>query len=91
MNIDMMDSRLACRIRIWAKFKYAWLTEREYGHDWWHAYNDDWDINIYTNEDDEVVVTAYPMFRGDDGYLETDHSYWCDLGAIATINKRKGK
>jgi hypothetical protein len=47
----------------WAIATADTLSEQELGDDWWGAYNEDWDINIwwdlYTYR-----VTAYPMTAG---------------------------
>jgi hypothetical protein len=86
MNCDlMMSDSTKRRIRAWARVKYFLMSDREYGDDWWHAYNDDWDVNIFTR-DDEVLVTAYPMYTNDTGWLETDMTDWVSLGRIATIS-----
>ena len=83
-----MNEQTKQDIIAWAKTQTdSWLTIEE---DWWGAYNDEWDINIYdsdvfgdnTNDRQVLVVTAYPMFRDSAGHLATDMTECVRVGVI---------
>ena len=53
----------------------AW--QDEYPEDDWLALCDNWDINLWTDEDKDGVVknmaTIYPVSKSEEGYDETDY------------------
>jgi hypothetical protein len=62
------------------------MSQTEYGNDWWGAYNDKWDINIWdsqelgnTSYDQPTRVTAYSLTI--DG--RTDYSSFVGIGFIS--------
>lgn len=56
-------TRLQREILRWAQTTIDSISEQELSDDWWGAYDEDWDVNIwwdlYTYR-----VTAYPMVEG---------------------------
>jgi hypothetical protein len=61
------------------------MSQSDYGCDWWGAYNDEWDINIWDSEelgnatyDQPTRVTAYSLTI--DG--RTDYSSFIGIGLI---------
>jgi hypothetical protein len=80
-----MNELLKQEILTWAQAQLDTIPQSEYGGDWWSAYNDEWDINIWDSEelgnasyDQPTRVTAYAMTS--DG--ETDHSNFVSIGFI---------
>lgn len=64
----MITEELKQSILVWAQQQLDIMPQSEYGGDWWGAYNDEWDINIWdSNEygnatyDQPTRVTAYPI------------------------------
>jgi hypothetical protein len=80
-----MNEPLKQEILAWAQAQLDAIPQGEYGGDWWGAYNDEWDINIWDSEelgnasyDQPTRVTAYAMTS--DG--QTDHSNFVGIGFI---------
>jgi hypothetical protein len=79
-----MNELLKQEILTWAQAQLDTMPQSEYGGDWWSAYNDEWDINIWDSEelgnasyDQPTRVTAYAMTDG-----QTDHSNFVSIGFI---------
>lgn len=49
---------LADTVRLWAIDRFTSMSDREYSGDWFGAYGDGWDVNIW-QDDDRVRVTLY--------------------------------
>lgn len=80
-----MDEPLRQAILAWAQEQLDAMPEGEYGGDWWGAFSDEWDINIWDSQqlgsvsyDQPTRVTAYPMTV--DG--RTDHGSFVSIGFI---------
>jgi len=65
---ETMNEQMKQDILIWAQTQLDTMPKSEYGGDWWGAYNDEWDINIWNSDelgsgqyDEPTRVTAYPM------------------------------
>jgi hypothetical protein len=79
-----MNELLKQEILTWAQAQLDTIPQSEYGGDWWGAYNDEWDVNIWDSEelgnasyDQPTRVTAYAMTDG-----QTDHSNFVSIGFI---------
>ena len=66
-------TKLQSDILRWAQATIDSLSEEELSDDWWGAYNEDWDVNIWW-EYFTYYVTAYPM---KDGALNTKDFVSC--------------
>ena len=69
----------------WAQVQLDAMSQSDYGCDWWGAYNDEWDINIWDSEElgcnnynQPTRVTAYSLTI--DG--RTDYSSFIGIGFI---------
>lgn len=83
-----MNEQTKQDILAWAQTQVeSWPVHEE---DWWGAYNDEWDINIWDttvfgdggNNQKGLVVTAYRMVRHIDGILVTDMTDSFRVGCI---------
>lgn len=82
-----MNEQTKKDILTWAQQELAsWDSAHD---DWWGAYNDEWDINIFdadlysTDEQyrGKMCVTAYRMSPDAQGFLNTDMTDFVKLGA----------
>jgi hypothetical protein len=80
-----MNEQLKQEILAWAQVQLDAMSQSDYGCDWWGAYNDEWDINIWDSEelgnatyDQPTRVTAYSLTI--DG--RTDYSSFIGIGFI---------
>jgi hypothetical protein len=80
-----MDEPLRQAILAWAQEQLDTMPEGEYGGDWWGAFSDEWDINIWDSQqlgsvayDQPTRVTAYPMTE--DG--QTNYGTFVSIGFI---------
>ena len=82
-----MNEQTKKDILTWAQKELAsWTSAHD---DWWGAYNDEWDINIFdadlysTNKRyrGKMCVTAYRMSPDAQGFLTTDMADFVRLGA----------
>lgn len=71
MNVTL-DPSLTNEMLVWAQLKLDALPTDEFGGDWWGAYNDSFDLNIWYDERSHSIrVTAYPMtVSGDDAVAD---------------------
>ena len=78
--LTKIPTRTKAFARLWAmKFiaqNPTWRDGETY-EDTWHAFGD-YDLNLYC-EDGYLSVSAYPMHKGEDGFMETDHSRFVHL------------
>lgn len=63
-----MTEEMVTNILRWAQEQLDTMPQSEFGGDWWGAYNDEWDINIWDSDeygnatyDQPLRVTAYPI------------------------------
>lgn len=63
-----MTEEMVKDILRWAQEQLDTMPQSEFGGDWWGAYNDEWDINIWDSDElgggtynFPTRVTAYPM------------------------------
>lgn len=76
-----MNEQTKQDILAWAQQQVNRMPRSEYGGDWWGAYNNEWDINIWDNgESTGICVTAYPIYADADGDLQTDLSDYIRVG-----------
>lgn len=52
------------------------------GFDMWEAYNDDWDVNFCTYENNNLTVSAYPTIKDENGIITTNTSNWIRLSSF---------
>lgn len=52
------------------------------GFDMWEAYNDDWDVNFCTYENNTLTVSAYPTSKDENGTITTNTSNWIRLSSF---------
>lgn len=52
------------------------------GFDMWEAYNDDWDVNFCTYENNNLTVSAYPTIKDENGTITTNTSNWIRLSSF---------
>lgn len=52
------------------------------GFDMWEAYNDDWDVNFCTYENNNLTVSAYPTTKDENGTITTNTSNWIRLSSF---------
>jgi hypothetical protein len=76
-----VDPTLAHYVVAWATEQLSFMTDEEYGGDWWGAYNNTLDVNIW-DEGDNTHITIYPVFVSDEGYSVMDGSLFCRVGTI---------
>jgi hypothetical protein len=83
MNIDTETKQA---MLAWAQEQLDSMPHGEYGGDWWGAYNDQWDINIWDSEqlgnatyEQPTRVTAYRLTI--DG--RTDYGSFIGIGFIS--------
>lgn len=81
-----MNEQTKRDILAWAQTQVeSWPVHEE---DWWGAYNDEWDINIWDTtvfgdgEPGGVCVTAYRIVKGGNGDLLTDMEDSVSVGRI---------
>jgi len=52
------------------------------GFDMWEAYNDDWDVNFCTYENNTLTVSAYPTSKDEHGTITTSTSNWIRISSF---------
>ena len=72
----------------WAQEKLDTMPEGEFGGDWWEAYNEQCDINIWQRDDDDTIrVASYRMYKStavgvSHGEWTTDMNDWVEIGTL---------
>jgi hypothetical protein len=86
MTTTDIDTELKQAMIAWAQQQLDTMPQSEYGNDWWGAYNDQWDINIWDSEqlgnasyEQPTRVTAYRLTI--DG--RTDYGSFIGIGFIS--------
>lgn len=87
-----MDESLKQEMLVWAQLQLDTMPPGEFGGDWWGAFNNYWDVNIWDSAElgiiatyeEPIRVTAYPMTKdGSTNFLE--------FVSIGFINEREKK
>ena len=86
MTTTDIDTELKQAMIAWAQQQLDTRSQSEYSNDWWGAYNDQWDINIWDSEqlgnatyEQPTRVTAYRLTI--DG--RTDYGSFIGIGFIS--------
>jgi hypothetical protein len=86
MTTTDIDTELKQAMIAWAQQQLDTMPQSEYGNDWWGAYNNEWDINIWDSEqlgnatyEQPTRVTAYRLTI--DG--RTDYGSFIGIGFIS--------
>ena len=86
MTTTDIDTELKQAMIAGAQQQLDTMSQSEYGNDWWGAYNDQWDINIWDSEqlgnttyEQPTRVTAYRLTI--DG--RTDYGSFIGIGFIS--------
>lgn len=86
MTTTDISTELKQAMLSWAQQQLDAMSQTEYGNDWWGAYNDKWDMNIWdsqelgnTSYDQPTRVTAYSLTI--DG--RTDYASFIGIGFIS--------
>lgn len=75
-----IDPGIAEVILDWAQNQLDTMPTDEYGGDWWGAYNESWDVNIW-DSDSYIHVTVYPIINTGET-PETNFSQYNRIGSI---------
>ena len=87
--IDPVNAEMKQLIVEWAIEQYRTIPKSEMGDDWWNTYGQ-YDINIWTDDDNITRVTAYPYgYDKEAGCIQTDYSTIIPIGIIDTKTKSK--
>lgn len=102
-----MNDELKQAILVWSQEQLDSISESEYAGDWWCAYNDEWDINIWdsselgdTRYDQPTRVTAYPMTVDGRtnygefvsiGFIHEPAEWYCDHSCAECGEPMRGK
>lgn len=75
-----LDPGISEVILDWAQAQLDSMPADEYGGDWWGAYNESWDVNIW-DSDSYIHVTVYPTVMVGDAW-ETNYTQYNRIGSI---------
>jgi hypothetical protein len=75
-----LDHGISEVILDWAQTQLDSMPADEYGGDWWGAYDESWDVNIYDHES-YIHVTVYPIITVADT-RETNFTQYNRIGSI---------